>query len=156
MKPIIANLIALFLCSSLLFTACDDNSSNNDEATPVEGLWKLQSTEGDVSYLNITATVITDYDYMGDAFDEGDDCYDITTLQIAGINGDIYTIADPALPGSTIAVKITSVNNILTVEQPMGNGVIIVKFDRFNGNTADFTPECAEETSMDKSNALGF
>ncbi len=142
-----------FVCL-FAFVSCKDNSSDGFEPESVEGLWKLESTEGDLNYVNITSTTVTFYDYQGDEFDEGEDCYIIESQEIEEIDGNIYKFEDPENPGSTIDIEITVDDDRLTVEQPFGNGTVTVNFTRFSGNVNTFTPECEE--SQLKAKVFGF
>ncbi|MDZ7683358.1 MAG: hypothetical protein U5J63_17025 [Fodinibius sp.] len=136
-----------FLCLITL-TSCKDSSSNSGEETSVEGLWLTDSNEGDISYVHITNTIVSFYDYQGDDFDQGEDCYIIGREEILEIDGNIYKFADPENPGKTIDIRLTAQGNKLTVVQPFGNGSVTVTFTRHNGNISSFTPECTEEETV--------
>ena len=155
MNALFTKFTTLAMLCLVLLTACSDNSSSSDDDT-VEGLWKLQSTEGDDYYVNITATTVTEYDFQGDEFDAGEDCYIIFTSEIVERNGDIFTIPDSENPGTTIDVKVTAQNDVLTVEQPTGNGTVTIKYDRFSGNISNFTPECSDEQGAISPKAFNF
>jgi len=75
--------IIIFLFLSTLISACGGSSSGDDGSssglTAIAGVWDSSSQEDsliDVSYtvFNTDGTFV-DYDYMGDAFDAGADCY---------------------------------------------------------------------------------
>lgn len=87
----------LLLAAALLAVpACD----SNDEKTDIEGLW-LQ-TGIDVIYYHVERSTITIYDYMGDEYDEGPDCYIISELDIVRRDGTKVTVSSPDLPGIQI------------------------------------------------------
>lgn len=148
--------ITLAVLACLVLTAGCKSSSTDSGDTEVEGLWKLNSTEGDISYLNITATTVTYYDYMGDEYDEGEDCYEIISNEILEVDGDIYKFADPFDPEKTIDVTVTAAGNQLTVQQPFGSITVTIKFTRYNSNISEFTPECSEESNPAKVKAFVF
>lgn len=145
-KILVVGLVCLFTAVS-----CKDSSTDSSDNDSVNGLWKLNSTEGDVAYVNLTNTTVTFYDYMGDDFDQEEDCYDIESEEIVEIDGDIYHFDDPENPGETVEVEITVENNTLTVKQSFNNNVETIKFSRYSGNTNSFTPECTEEVTAAKS-----
>lgn len=76
--------IIIYSCLSILISACGGGSGGGDSSssalTAIAGVWDSSSQEGsviDVSYtvFNTNGTFV-DYDYLGDAFDGGADCYD--------------------------------------------------------------------------------
>ncbi|MGK7370108.1 MAG: hypothetical protein ACNS64_07815 [Candidatus Halalkalibacterium sp. M3_1C_030] len=149
MRFSISAILTVLLLSLLVIQGCKD-SNNNDENTSVLGLWQLNSTEGDISYVNITTTSVTSYDFMGDEFDEGPDCYEIDALQILDVNGSKYTFTDPFDPNATIEVDVTANGNELTVVQPFGNITVTLKFNKSNASISSFTPECEENQTTAK------
>lgn len=134
---------AFLLIALTTIQGCKD-SSNNDENTSVLGLWQLSSIEGDIRYVNITHETVTEYDFMGDEFDEGAECYEIDVQEILDINGSKYTFEDPFDPEATIEVDVTANGNQLTVVQPFGDATITLQFNKSNASISSFTPECEE------------
>lgn len=135
--------LTVALISLVIIQGCKD-SNNNDENTSVLGLWQLDSNEGDISYINITTTTVTAYDYMGDEYDEGPDCYEIESQEILDVKGSKYTFEDPFNPNTTIEVEVTANGNRLTVVQPFGSAMVTLKFSKSNASVNSFTPECEE------------
>lgn len=138
--------VVIFLASLLMLQACKD-SKNEIEETSVLGLWQLNSTEGDINYVNIGTDIVTFYDYMGDDYDEGPDCYEIESQEILNINGNKYTFEDPLNPNGTIEIDVRANGNELTVMQPFGDATITMKFSKSNASISSFTPECEESSS---------
>lgn len=68
----------------------------------------------------------------------------------------MFSFANPLGGNTPIEVRITAKNSELTVEQPFGDIKVTLKFSRFNGNTADITPECTEVPEASKTAAFGF
>lgn len=134
---------AFLLIALTTIQGCKD-SSNNDENTSVLGLWQLNSIEGDIRYVNITNETVTEYDFMGDEFDEGPECYEIDVREILDINGSKYTFEDPFDPEATIEVDVTVNGNQLTVVQPFGDATVTLQFSKSNASISSFTPECEE------------
>ena len=134
------------------FGGCKD--SNNTENDSVIGLWQLDSSEGDVYYVNITTEIVTFYDYLGDEYDEGPECYEIISYEILDVNGDTYTFEDPLDPEATIQVEVTVSGNQLTVEQPFGSGTVTLEFSKSNASVGSFTPECDETQLKEKTGSF--
>lgn len=131
---------------------CKDSNSSND-AYSVLGLWQLDSSEGDIYYVNITTEIVTFYDYLGDEYDEGPECYEIVANEILDLDGDTYTFEDPFDPKATIEVEVTANGNRLTVSQPFGGGTVMLEFSKSNTSIDSFTPEC-EENQLKQTPAL--
>lgn len=146
---------AVFVIALTTIQGCKE-SSNNDENTSVLGLWQLNSVEGDIRYVNITTETVTEYDYMGDDFDEGPECYEIDIQEILNINGSKYTFEDPFDPEATIEVDVTVNGNELTVVQPFGDASITLQFSKSNASISSFTPECEEAQLKSKKTSFIF
>lgn len=155
MRIPVSALLTVALTGLLFIQGCKD-SNNNDENTSVLGLWQLDSNEGDINYVNITTTAVTSYDYMGDEYDEGPDCYEIDTQEILDVNGSKYTFTDPFNSNDTIEVDVTANGNQLTVVQPFGNIMVTLKFTKSNASINSFTPECEENQTKAKEQAAIF
>lgn len=139
-KILVVGLVCLFTAVS-----CKDSSTDSNGNSSPNGLWKLNSTEGDVAYVNITNTQVTFFDYMGDEFDEGEDCYEIELNEVLEINGNTYTFEDPFDPQETLEVEVTVDDDQLTVKMPFGDATVTFNYTKFGGNTNTFTPECVAE-----------
>lgn len=146
---------AISLIALTAIQGCKE-SSNNDENTSVLGLWQLNSTEGDIRYINITGETVTEYDYMGDEFDEGPECYEIHIQDILDINGSKFTFEDPFDPDATIEVDVTANGNQLTVIQPFGDANVTLQFNKSNASISSFTPECEENQLKSKKTSFIF
>lgn len=132
------------LCTTCLIGLQGCKDSNNTEDDSILGLWQLDSSEGDVYYVNITTELVTFYDYLGDEYDEGPECYEIITYEILDINGDTYTFEDPFDPETTVEVEVIANGNRLSVSQPFGSGTVTLEFSKSNASIDSFTPECEE------------
>ncbi len=73
--PRTLTLFRLLLAAVLLVTlaACD----SNDDKPSLDGIYELDSSEGDVWFIGIQGSRLTSYDYFGDNFDDQGDCYSI-------------------------------------------------------------------------------
>ena len=149
MRFSVSPILTVIILSLFVIQGCKD-STNIDEDASVLGLWQLNSTEGDISYVNINTTNVTSYDFMGDEFDEGPDCYEIDVQQILDVNGSKYTFTDPFDPNATIEVDVTANGNELTIVQPFGNITVTLKFNKSNASISSFTPECEENQASAK------
>lgn len=146
-------LLTGLLCVLTIIISCKDNSTDSSGDATAVGLWKLNSTEGDISYVKITTSTVTYYDFQGDEMDQGEDCYLIESEEILEVDGNIYRFRDPEDSESTIDIEVTVTGTTLTVKQPFGNGIVTIEFTKYNGNTSSFTPECVEQgpTTVSKS-----
>ncbi len=108
--------VSFLLLAAALFAvpACD----SNDGKTDIQGLWLVPGT--DVIYYRIQKDSITIYDYLGDEFDQGPDCYIITTLDIVRRDGTKLTVSSPDFPG--IQVVLTIERDGETVSVTTGGG----------------------------------
>lgn len=110
--------LSLLLSSSfiLVLSACgSDSSSSENDNDVVEsefvGLWdatNIIDDETDLIYLDLAADGTgTEYDYDGDSFDQGDNCYNITqnafSLKRDG-NSYIYTEAETVVIASVAII----------------------------------------------------
>jgi hypothetical protein len=101
--------VLLLAAALLAVPACD----SNDEKTDIQGLWLVPGI--DVIYYHIERSKITIYDYMGDEFDEGPDCYIITELDIVRRDGTNVTVSSPDFPGIQIVLDMERDGQTLTV-----------------------------------------
>jgi len=79
-KEIVVKKIIVGFIFSVLLSACGGGGSDSTSLSKMSGTWDASSQEGDftdVSYvvINIDGTFI-EYDYMGDSFHSGPDCYE--------------------------------------------------------------------------------
>ncbi|MDX1637548.1 MAG: hypothetical protein R3281_06245 [Balneolaceae bacterium] len=147
--------IPVLLCLFFIIS-CNENSTGGQETDSPVGLWELNSTEGDINYVEITDEIVTTFDYQGDEADMGDDCYLISNDEILQISGNIYRFPDPFDTSKTIDVEILATGNTLTVNQPFGDITITLRYTRFNGDSGSFTPECPGEVVTGSVNRMIF
>lgn len=141
------NILPAILLGLLILQGCKDSNNLDDQTASVLGVWKLNSSMGDDQHIDISADSVTSYDYMGDSYDEGPDCYEITSEQILGIDGNKYTFADPFDPGSTYIVELTRKDNQLTARHNFGDVAITLSFTKSNASVGSFVPACTEVTA---------
>lgn len=101
----------------------------------MEGIW--EATGSDEVYLNVTKSLVTSYDYQGDSFDEGDDCYDISSLPVTSRDGDTWTLRVDFF-GQPLDVTMVRDGDRLTVTV-LGE---TETFRRSSKKASDFTPAC--------------
>lgn len=127
-------IFALLLAASLFAVpACD----SNNEKTDIEGLWRVPGA--DVIYYHIQKDSITIYDYLGDAWDEGPDCYAITSLEIVRRDQTKITVSSPDFPGIQVVLDMERDGEILTVTT---GGTDTEKWEKSSVSISTFTPEC--------------
>ncbi|MGK7369259.1 MAG: hypothetical protein ACNS64_03515 [Candidatus Halalkalibacterium sp. M3_1C_030] len=155
MRLSISSILKISMVCLIALQGCKD-AGNNDENTSVIGLWQLNSTEGDIRYVNITDETVTEYDFMGDEFDEGPECYEIDIQEILDINGSKYTFEDPFDPEATMQVNVTANGNQLTVILPFGDATVTLQFNKSNASISSFTPECEGNRLKSKKTSFIF
>lgn len=140
----------LFALTLSIFVSCKDNGNDDDPFEEIAGLWQLDSDEGDILYIDITPDEVTSYDYLGDEYDEGDDCYLVETSEILEVDGDTFTIEAPEFEGGQLEVTITVVSGKLNVTITFLGEELTDTYTRSSAQTGSFTPVC-EETAQTKS-----
>lgn len=127
-----------------IFVSCKDNDNDNDSFEEIAGLWQLDSDEGDILYINITPDEVTSYDYLGDEYDEGEDCYEVEISEILEVDGDTFTIEAPEFEGGQLEATITVVNGKLNIRITFLGEELTDTYTRSNAQTGSFTPVCTE------------
>lgn len=121
---------------SIPFIGCKDES---DDDVSIYNEWVLNEGDGDVWFLEITKTTATHYDYMGDSYDEGDDCYDIWSVPISVSNNTI-TVNDE---GETYTLSYSIKGDILTISEEFEGETFTQEWKKEEFNQASFsTKEC--------------
>lgn len=134
-------LIALLLLSNFAFIGCDDDE---DKETSLFNEWVLDEGNGDVWYLEMTKTAANHYDYMGDSYDEGDDCYDNWSVQIS-VSGNTITVTED---GETYALTYAIDGDILTITEVFEGETWTQKWKRQDFDQSSFTSkECTFKTN---------
>lgn len=133
---------------SLVFISCGitpgtNTGSTNPSLAEISGVWDKSRTQGQVvdeGYLVIKNTGTgTDYNYLGDSFDSGDNCYSRTNQIITDLgNGNFSVVYDNA----DYDVFLASL---------LGNNLIItyiegVKYDRGGLTIRTYTRTTLQET----------
>lgn len=129
----------------IFMSSCSDNNNNDrgDELlADIQGMWLLDSEDGDVSYIHVDDRIVSNYDYMGDDFDEGPECYLYTRTEIKTIDGDQVTFIIEDDPQFTITAKISVSNSIMSISQKLGGVEFTELFNRSNSKVDSFVPFC--------------
>jgi hypothetical protein len=141
----------LVLCTLLIGCGDDDDNSAAIEAssTPAggevkafDGVWDdtSDSEDGqDISYSVVSGNSYTSYDYMGDSFDEGDDCYEVSNATLEALGGTDYQL-DFSDSGFEISVEVQFIRdgNKLSVTTEFGTSISTLS----NKTEDDFSPIC--------------
>ncbi len=139
------SLLILVVLASIA-SSCSDDNNNNDAGeellADIQGLWQLNSEEGDINYIHVDDEVIHNYDYMGDDFDEGPECYEYSRNEIISIDGDEVTFMIDDDPEDTVTVRVSVNNNILSVTQTFAGLQFTELFNRSNKDLDSFEPIC--------------
>ena len=101
-KPIQTLLLLTVLAVGM--AACDSNGG--DDSFDIIGTWSLQDDDGDVQYLIVSETTVKFYDYLGDAYDQGDDCYVFQEFAVAAMTTTALTAR--FVEGSTTITQVVN------------------------------------------------
>lgn len=139
MQRSLLNLSLVLLLAGLLL-GCDSDSNSDSDGDSFDGLWLYDASEDeeeDVFYVNFQGNAVTLYDFLGDEFDDGPDCYLIQSFTIEHIDGNRYEITDE--DGESLEVTVRRSGNELSIafsNFDSGN------YTRSNQNVSGLTPEC--------------
>jgi len=138
--------LSTVLAAAVLATFVSGCDSDADEGPPsLDGLWSLFSSEGietdDVLYFHIAGQSATIYDFMGDEYDGGPDCYLIAPLSIEHVGADVYDITSPENVGFPLQVMIKRNGDEITLSNAQVGTAI---YRRSARDVSEFTPECEE------------
>lgn len=68
--------------------------NENDSSDSIVGNWDFTDGDGDEYYVVITESEWIVYDYMGDSYDMGEDCYSTHTEYVTDLGGGTYRVTD--------------------------------------------------------------
>lgn len=141
MKPV---RLFMFICLAML--GCSDNDTHSPSLKDIAGVWDATHEEDgleDVSYIVIsTSGDYTVYNYLGDAYDDLEECYDKVEWTITDLGGGYFAIEG---------------DDIGTVEgkAKLSNGQLIISDDsdtyvwqESDLDESDFIPLCLSEINL--------
>lgn len=129
---------ALFLS----LTACDSNDEN--DSSSLDGVYQLRSDDGDIFFISIEGRSVTSYDYFGDSFDQGDDCYG-TFTETGSRSGEVLTFRTVE-DGIEYRLEVTVEDDVLTfADYEDGQLFASDKWDRSDRRISSFTPICGSD-----------
>lgn len=133
------------------------SKSDTSDNKQIQGLWSLAGGEfeatgykgtGDERYLHIQEGRLTIYDYKGDSFDQGDNCYVILSGSLVSKGGDNYEFR---VFGSSSSRQY-SIENSRLIERGMINyedssdrTPYHFIYERSELSISDFSPDCASK-----------
>lgn len=154
MKIRLKSVLGLMLCL-LIVTSCKNTDSDESDAIFPESFQKVWQDEtfddGDVIGIYFTENQVYAWDYDGDDFDQGEDCYfNFPTGSLKSVDDDIYTIEflDPFNGDNEIFnVRIFVTGDTLrTVDIEDG---FISSFSDTGMNPSDLTPACTFKANQE-------
>jgi hypothetical protein len=130
---------------SIALTGCSSGDSSNDSdplLSDISGVWDASRTFGqevDEYYVIIKESGVTvSYDYDGDSFDQGDNCYYKYSDAISGLGNDDFEI-------------ILEDGNIINASMKVSNNDLVVTVNDFTQTwpksslqESDFSPLCSD------------
>lgn len=143
-----------------VFSSCKDSGGDDDGEIGVEFGARLQTvwqddesaTENDEIGIYFTKTKIFFWDYDGDEFDEGDDCYFVAEVaSLVFFEEDIYTLSfiDPETQEEMeVKAKITIVDGKLVFSDEEGQDAIT--YTNTQNSSENLNPKCRSEAKTKK------
>ncbi len=145
--------------------ASDFRSECELDGESISGLWQFSAVDvfdldADVFYFDIDAEAeeIVIYDFLGDDFDEGEDCYRVLDVDITDVDGDVYTLRFNYEDGTTETgqTRLRAEGDVLlsTIADAGGNETT-ERYNRSSESVDEFTPECESDGDGDGDNLRG-
>lgn len=134
--------ISLVLLISFLVSACGGSSGggNSAQLAEIAGVWDSSVTYGNVvdeiyTVINEDGTA-TEYDYLGDSFDDFANCYEKTDFTLTYLGGDEFRATGP--DGITFTFNASASGDTLTLRA----GSQTIDVTRSALIESDFQPIC--------------
>ena len=147
-------LLLLALVSSTILISCKDSKkedSGDEFPEFLHFVWQDEEfDDGDELGVYFSADSIGSWDYFGDEYDQGEDCYfAMFVAEIVSYKGDEYRIRyneEYVFPGENLeeTIDLEVDGNELTVTAEVDGQTIIVPYSKDSRTVSDFTPICEE------------
>lgn len=140
----------IFILGVFVISGCKSSATEPEEVDnsiiPVElrGMWKLISSKGNVIYIEVKSDGVDQFDYQGDEFNNGSDCYEVEIGQsiLDYRRGDDYIFFfHQSELTSKYTVNMVLEESDLKVERKYGEGSIS-KYSKINQSANTFVPHC--------------
>jgi hypothetical protein len=157
MDKVLTKIIILLSLSCVLLISCKDSKSKEEEEIGTEfpaefqKVWQDDESilEGDELGIYFTDTKIVFWDYDGDDFDQGDDCFYVFEAgTLVSYEGDNYTVSiiDPETQGQEqISAEITINNGKLIIDDPEESEPIT--HTDTGDSISDLSPVCSDQAA---------
>lgn len=147
--------IAITIIPLIFLMSCkkDSGDSSGDEfPQEMRGVWQEEGwDDGDELGIYFTSNTMGYWDYMGDEYDQGDDCYiNWEFAELISYEGDNFrmTIMDFFSEGEEEGtVRIIVDGDILTMSEESDNEYI-EEYSRDSRSVSNLTPECSESAKV--------
>lgn len=145
--------ISIVLFTFLIMASCKDDSNESGGTFPdnIQGVWQEEGwDDGDELGIYFTSNEFGYWDYMGDAYDEGEDCYwNGIVAELISRDGDNYRMratgewADEEDEEGIINLKVSG--DMLTVTYPDDEEDEDYEeiYSKDSRSVGDLTPECS-------------
>ena len=133
--------LACAVALSAFVMGCDSNEDDDGGNLSIDGLWSLTTPEGeeeDVQYVLFAGDEGTIFDFMGDEFDEGPDCYVIEPFALERLGNNRFRITPENEGGAPLEITVQIDGNEMTVISALDT----LAFLRSNRSVSELTPEC--------------
>lgn len=137
----------VFLALMVLLVSCNNNNDSSEETgdtfpEELQRVWQDRTDDdGDELGIYFDETSLYLWDYFGDSFDEGEDCYEtFLTGELISYEGDIYRIRS-VFNNQEISARIEVDGDDLTISDP-GEGGDVSNFSADERSVEDLSPVC--------------
>lgn len=146
-------MLAICSLAAVILTGCgsDDNDDGSQAGLElISGVWDAFDLEGqlvDEGYLYISPNgEITSYDYLGDSFDNGDNCYsEFFEGTVSFVSDSLYVFEN--VDGEERELDIRVTNDILRLS-PVDDESLVDEFPRSTLFLSDLSPICDPDTDL--------
>ncbi len=154
MKPQLT--LALTILAVSAFTvSCGGSDLDNKQTgvSSISGLYAWDYDDGDEAYTHISENgSLSIYDYAGDSFDNGENCYWIAENIATYTHVSEYNyIQEVSNTGVTSEISIRRTSSGITVSGVDVDGPFTANFLNSNLSISDFTPTCTESMTRPSS-----
>jgi|AntRauTorcE11897_2_1112592.scaffolds.fasta_scaffold01331_10 hypothetical protein len=147
--------IAITILPLIFIISCkkDSNDNSGDEfPQEMRSVWQEEGwDDGDELGIYFTNNTMGSWDYMGDEYDEGDDCYynwEVGELiSYEGSNFRINMSSFFSEESEEATVSITVDGNLLSMSEP-GDNDFTEEYSKDNRSVSNLTPKCSDSPKL--------
>lgn len=152
-----ARIIISCLLVCIIIAACKDKNNDVETGTTfpdeLQGVWQDESFDDGEIGIIIESKTVSSWDYLGDEYDEGEDCYEIGIIaELISYEGDHYTLNvmdlgdEPEEESGTITIE----DDLLVLQGDEEDEKVV--YSRTGLSKSDLAPGCDESTAKANKN----